>query len=228
GYISACAILFIIIGTFSLTLAYEIGHYNLTDFYRAPFIKGIYRLLFAILGLIYSCYCLNHLIAKKVKAISISGNSKGDHSLINDNARDIYKKDRLGEESIKKNGERLDKLMRIDRVYLDSSLNLTKLASLLKISEHNLSQVLSRYVGCSFYKYINQLRIAYAVEVMKSSQGDDISIENIVTQCGYNNRVTFNRYFKEFTGLQPSAYIKQLSHNTDLQSPLHTCSQEDC
>lgn len=125
-----------------------------------------------------------------------------------------YKKGRLDPEKLATFEKKLDKLMQKEQVFLVPDLSLTTLARILKISNHHLTQVLSIQKSIKFYEYINKLRILYAVEIIDKGR-TEINFEVLAMECGFNNRVSFNRYFKEVTGLQPSVYLKSKSTTVD-------------
>ena len=52
-------------------------------------------------------------------------------------------------------------------------------------------------------KYINQLRLTYAEELLQS---DYYTIEEIAEKCGFNNINYFSLFIKKQTGYPPSVY----------------------
>jgi two-component system response regulator YesN len=59
----------------------------------------------------------------------------------------------------------------------------------------------------SFNKYLNQLRINKAKELMKDPT---LRIKEIAYMVGYENARYFIRVFRSFTGLSPNIYKEQL------------------
>lgn len=87
--------------------------------------------------------------------------------------------------------------------YTDPEVNLRMLAERIGITNHELSEVLNRSIGCTFYELINQSRIHYARELLEQT---DRSVIDVAFDCGYGNKSTFYRAFKKITGTSPSAY----------------------
>lgn len=94
-----------------------------------------------------------------------------------------------------------------EHVYLDSTLNLSSLSEHLGIRKHLVSQVINQTMNSSFFQIVNGHRVAHAKALI-----DDVSkqftLERIAAESGFNNRVTFNKAFKEVEGCSPSVYRK--------------------
>jgi AraC-like DNA-binding protein len=92
-----------------------------------------------------------------------------------------------------------------EKVYLNKELSLTKLASIIKIPNHHLTQVFSVRVCQTFYQYINGFRIIHACNLLKSTS-KNLALEEIAEQSGFNSKVSFNRQFKLIMNCTPSEY----------------------
>jgi AraC-like DNA-binding protein len=93
--------------------------------------------------------------------------------------------------------------------YLDNQLTLTRLAEIVGISTHHLSEVLNQHEGKNFYQFVNEYRINYICEKMKHDK--EIKILDLAMSAGFSSRSTFNAVFKQFVKLTPSQYRKQLA-----------------
>jgi AraC-like DNA-binding protein len=93
--------------------------------------------------------------------------------------------------------------------YLDNQLTLTRLAQIVGISTHHLSEVLNQCDGKNFYQFVNEYRINYICEKMK--QDNEIKILDLAMSAGFSSKSTFNAVFKQFVKLTPSQYRKQLA-----------------
>lgn len=103
----------------------------------------------------------------------------------------------------------LDNLMTTKFLYRESDLRLEKLANETGTSRHYLSQVINNKLGMNYFEYINSLRIAEAMILLKDSNQSKLTIIEIAYQVGFNNKVSFNAAFKKQTGLTPTEYRKQ-------------------
>jgi AraC-like DNA-binding protein len=95
-----------------------------------------------------------------------------------------------------------------EKPYLDEELSLSKLSSLLGISTNQLSQVINQNLNTNFYKFVNSYRIKEVQVKLKDSKYDHYSILGIAFESGFNSKSTFNKIFKEETGMTPSEYKK--------------------
>ncbi len=107
--------------------------------------------------------------------------------------------------------QKLLEFMETGKPYLDEELSLQKLSSLLNISTHQLSQTINQGLNTNFYKFVN----AYRVEEVKKKLGnpdfEKYSILGIAFESGFNSKSTFNKIFKEETGMTPSEFKKSES-----------------
>ncbi|MBD3903326.1 helix-turn-helix domain-containing protein [Chryseobacterium sp. Ch-15] len=102
--------------------------------------------------------------------------------------------------------ERLLDYMRIEKPYLDEELSLIKLSSLLNVSTNQLSQVINQNLNTTFYKFINSYRVEEVKQKLKNIEFDHYSILGIAFESGFNSKSTFNKIFKEETGMTPSQF----------------------
>ncbi len=100
--------------------------------------------------------------------------------------------------------EKLNNKMIEHKYYLESDLSLEKLAGYLNISKHYLSQLINEALQLNFFEYINSLRIAEAKLLLDTNK--DLTIIEIAYRVGYNNKVSFNKAFKNIVGITPTEY----------------------
>lgn len=115
-----------------------------------------------------------------------------------------YRRSGLRDDSAQHYLDRLTRLMREERYYLDADLSLQTLADKVRISPHHLSQVLNDRLGRSFYDYVNELRVAHAKDLLVNARQQGIT--DIAFACGYNSKTAFYNAFKRHTGLAPSEF----------------------
>lgn len=85
-------------------------------------------------------------------------------------------------------------------------LTLKDLASALDIYPHYITQVLNTVFNQNFYDFINNYRIEEVKERLRDSQYRNLTVLAIAYDCGFNSKSTFNRIFKQKTGLTPTQY----------------------
>jgi AraC-like DNA-binding protein len=94
--------------------------------------------------------------------------------------------------------------------FLDCNLSLTELAESLGIFNHYLTQVLNDELNQNFYDFINSYRIEEFKKLLLDKKYNRYTLYAIALEAGFNSKSTFNRIFKNFTGLTPSQYKNTL------------------
>lgn len=97
--------------------------------------------------------------------------------------------------------------MAIKKPFLDPTLSLYDLASSMNWSTHELSVLLNRFLKTNFYEYINSYRVEEAKERLKQNE-QRFTVLAIAFDCGFNSKASFNRIFKQKTGMTPSDFIR--------------------
>lgn len=117
----------------------------------------------------------------------------------------------LNDEQLKDYSERLEKAMVDEKVYTENEISLTELSNKLDIQPYQLSELISRISGDSFFDFINKHRIEEIKVRLKDPKYNALSILGVAMDCGFNSKSSFNNAFKKFTGLTPSEYRKEVS-----------------
>lgn len=100
--------------------------------------------------------------------------------------------------------EKLNRLLNDDKIYREMRLNRAALAAKLDIGENYLSRLTNHYLGKSFNELINSYRIEEAKTRLLNEPKQ--SITAIGFEVGFNSIASFNRVFKEKTGLSPTEF----------------------
>ncbi|WP_350287323.1 helix-turn-helix domain-containing protein [uncultured Croceitalea sp.] len=102
--------------------------------------------------------------------------------------------------------ENLEYLLNVDKIYKENNICLEILANKLNTTRHNTSQIINEHFNLSFHELINTYRIQEAKELLSADYKRNLNIIDIAYEVGYNNKVTFNKAFKNATQLTPSQY----------------------
>ncbi len=124
---------------------------------------------------------------------------------------DKYKTSTLRDSDKKEHLENLHILMNEEKPFLEPNLNRSDLATMLSISPHNLSQLLNQDAGLSFYEFVNNHRINEVKKRLVNSEYENYTVLAIALDVGFNSKSSFNRIFKQQTGVTPSSFVKM--HN---------------
>jgi len=99
---------------------------------------------------------------------------------------------------------RLKETMSFSKPFLKPDFSLPELADQLRVTVHQLSQVINEGLGESFFEMTAEYRIEEAKVLLKEKM--NIKIEEIAEQVGYNSKSSFNTSFKKITGKTPSEW----------------------
>jgi AraC-like DNA-binding protein len=102
---------------------------------------------------------------------------------------------------------RLRELMELKKPYLDGDLTLGKLAEMLSISPHNLSEAMNTRLNQSFYDYVNSYRVSQVKRRLQGGDAEQYSFLAIAYDSGFTSKSSFNTIFKKQTGMTPSQFI---------------------
>ena len=99
--------------------------------------------------------------------------------------------------------------------FLKKNLTLDSLAKEFQTNRDYLSKLINESKSKNFSQYLNELRINYIVEELKSNKKmRKHTIAAIADDIGYNNSESFTNAFKKITGTLPSYYIKALNEKS--------------
>ena len=96
-----------------------------------------------------------------------------------------------------------------EQLFLDPNLSLRSVADQLGTNTKYLSQVVNHNAKCNFQQFINQYRVAEVKEKIKDPKYYNLTLFGIARQCGFKNKSTFYKVFKEVTGMTPRKFLKQ-------------------
>jgi len=101
---------------------------------------------------------------------------------------------------------KLEKLMKQEKLFLNSSLNLGEVAQKLSVVPRYLSQVINEIKGQNFYDFVNSYRIEEAKKILSDPAHNSEKILSVLYECGFNSKSVFNTVFKKNTGVTPSEF----------------------
>ena len=107
----------------------------------------------------------------------------------------------------------LEKIVFQDRMFLNPELSLSDVVKATGIPQKTISAVLNQHVGKSFNEFVNQYRVEEVKKRLLESQ-PHLTITGIAFECGFNSQATFQRTFKQFTGVSPTEFITQQQKNS--------------
>jgi AraC-like DNA-binding protein len=118
-----------------------------------------------------------------------------------------YAQSTLGKVDIGDAVDRLRRLLEDEHVYRDETLSLAKLAGLVELSPHQLSELINTRFGLSFSRYVRQHRVAAARRMLIDEP--NASVLSVGLSVGFGSQSTFYVAFKDELGVVPGEYRKQ-------------------
>lgn len=112
----------------------------------------------------------------------------------------------LPAETIAKTVGRLKTAMQADKLYLDPELTVEKVGRHVQLPAKTISFVLNQHLQKSFNAFINEYRIEAVKQGLTDSANGHLTLTGIAFDCGFNSQATFQRTFKQMTGLSPKTY----------------------
>ncbi|HMQ61122.1 MAG TPA: helix-turn-helix domain-containing protein [Flavilitoribacter sp.] len=103
---------------------------------------------------------------------------------------------------------RLKTLVETEELYRDPNLTAKRVAERLGTNIKYLSQVVNNVSGQNFQRFVNTYKVAAAKKALRSDSLENLTQFGIALQCGFKNKSTFYKVFKEFTGLTPREFIQ--------------------
>ncbi|MCR9145080.1 MAG: helix-turn-helix domain-containing protein [bacterium] len=105
--------------------------------------------------------------------------------------------------------QRLEVLMTEEKCFADEDLDIQRLADLLEIKRHQLSELLNHIIGLDFKSYLNQFRVQEARELLLAEP--DRSVLSIAFAVGFNSKSSFHQVFRKFAGVTPTEFRERQS-----------------
>ena len=105
--------------------------------------------------------------------------------------------------------EKLLHYMETQRPYLEPNITVERLAQRLRVSPKLLSSTINSQLHKNFFEMIGSYRLEAAKKQLADPQYRELSISEIMKNCGFNSKSVFNQAFKKSVGVTPSHYRQQ-------------------
>jgi AraC-like DNA-binding protein len=97
---------------------------------------------------------------------------------------------------------------------LNPELTLNEVVKITGITQKTISAVLNQHAGKSFNEFVNEYRVEEVKRRLSGSYPEHLTITGIALECGFNSQATFQRTFKQFTGVSPTEFLAKQSLKT--------------
>lgn len=85
-------------------------------------------------------------------------------------------------------------------------IELETLAQLTYCTESHIARVFKKHTGTTIISYVHKIRIEKSIQMMEEQ---NLSVKEAALAAGYQNLNHFYKYFNQYTGMTPAAYMKQ-------------------
>lgn len=111
------------------------------------------------------------------------------------------------EDENKKIFKELNRIVVQDQLYLSPELSREDLAQIVHLNNARFARMIKENTGTNFNGYINELRINYAIQLLK--QHPNYTIRAIADEAGFNSTHILYSMFKKKTGYDSITNLKK-------------------
>ncbi len=119
-----------------------------------------------------------------------------------------YKTSKLSKVDILQLCDIITKKVKSRHLHRKSDLNLNEFSQQVDIPSHQVSQAINQGLKMTFYDFINYYRVEEIKIRLNNKEADQFTLLALALEAGFNNKNSFNKAFKKFTGHTPSDYRK--------------------
>ena len=172
--------------------------------------RGFTQQWFVILMLVYST---EQILYRKDpwKRLKENPTSHSDSDLTSHSDSDLISHSDSDPTGTKSAVLKLESWLEQEKPYLNPDFQLSDLRQVLPLNRTYLSQFINAEYGCSFYQWVNGLRINEAKRLI--TEQPEIKIHEVAKLSGFSSPVVFSRVFIRETGIAPSKW-GQKSNNS--------------
>lgn len=98
---------------------------------------------------------------------------------------------------------RIRQALEEEKLYLNPTLTLAELAAHTGLAPRLISATVNQGFGQSFNDVVNGYRVAEVKRRLAAPDAQRFTLLGIALESGFNSKTTFNRIFKQFTGVAP-------------------------
>jgi AraC-like DNA-binding protein len=174
----------------------------ITDYYAATYWVAEYTSW----GYVLVVYFLAYYALRQEEIFPFSNQSMLEIREIIEESQPEQRHQRLSDANLQALKTELLTLMTNEKLYLDDTLNLPKLAQQMSISTHDLSYLLNIGFGNNFFQFVNAYRVQEAKRLLLSQEHKHLNMVGIAYAAGFSSKTTFYAAFKKMTDQSPTEF----------------------
>ncbi len=106
------------------------------------------------------------------------------------------------------------------QLFKKPQLTLAEVAKEAGFSERSISTTLNQELGKNYFQFVNEFRVEEVKRKLHDPNNDHLKILSLAYEAGFNSKASFNRIFKDITGLTPQQFKKgRESVSMEIASP---------
>lgn len=98
--------------------------------------------------------------------------------------------------------------METGRLFLNPQLDVAALSKAIGVPAKLISATLNQHLDRSFSQFINEYRVAAFKERIAMPGASELTMAGLAISCGFSSAATFQRVFKQMTGVTPTEFKK--------------------
>lgn len=102
-------------------------------------------------------------------------------------------------------GLRMNDVYRYTMEHYTEHIRLDQIAAVAHLTVQAFCRYFKKHTRKTYIRFLNEIRISEACKKMMGSAA--VAISSVAYECGFSSPVSFNRVFKQVTGVSPSRYI---------------------
>jgi len=102
--------------------------------------------------------------------------------------------------------EKIEAVIATSKIFKNPNLTVVDLSEMVQLHPKKVSQAINQYSNKNFNHFVNQFRIEEAKRLLADDAYDNLTIEAIAKEAGFNSKSVFNTLFKNETGTTPKAF----------------------
>ncbi|UOG77458.1 AraC family transcriptional regulator (plasmid) [Hymenobacter tibetensis] len=99
--------------------------------------------------------------------------------------------------------ERINRIYAYSLAHFQQAVPLTDIAAVANLSVHSFCRYFKAHTRKSYSRFLLELRVRHACQLL---HGGSLSIAQVCYESGFNQFSSFNKYFKQITGMAPLYY----------------------
>lgn len=99
--------------------------------------------------------------------------------------------------------EMVNKILAYIYEHYDEKIDLDTLSKMTFCSESHISRLFKKHTGMTVVSFIHKVRIEKSVQML----AEGYSVKEAAERAGYQNLNNYYKYFKQYTGMTPAAYV---------------------